>query len=97
VEVVALEHARHRVLRRELDHVRPHGTHEPLGVEAHLGSFGIEHLEDLRLVGLRVREILSRVNGLRVTFLPVGSPIMPVKSPIRKMTWCPSSWNCASC
>ena len=28
----------------------------------------------------------SRVSGLRVTFLPVGSPIMPVKSPIRKIT-----------
>ena len=35
----------------------------------------------------------SRVNGGRVADLPVGSPIMPVKSPIRKMTWWPSSWN----
>ena len=25
----------------------------------------------------------SGVNGFRVTFLPVGSPIMPVKSPIK--------------
>src|SRR3972149_6017606 len=35
----------------------------------------------------------ARVSGGRVTFLPVGSPIKPVKSPMRNMTWCPSSWN----
>ncbi|MCY1431217.1 hypothetical protein D9M71_471800 [compost metagenome] len=28
----------------------------------------------------------SRVSGGRVTLLPLGSPIIPVKSPIRKMT-----------
>ena len=33
-------------------------------------------------------------SGGRVAFLPVGSPIMPVKSPMRKMTRCPSCWKC---
>ena len=36
----------------------------------------------------------SRVMGGRVTLRPVGSPIMPVMSPIRKMTVWPRSWKC---
>ena len=36
----------------------------------------------------------SRVSGGRVAFLPVGSPIIPVKSPIRNVTSCPNVWNC---
>ena len=38
--------------------------------------------------------ISSRVSGGRVFDLPVGSPIIPVKSPIRKMTRWPRSWKC---
>ena len=30
----------------------------------------------------------------RVDFLPVGSPIIPVKSPMRKITRWPSCWKC---
>ena len=53
---------------------------------------GIENLEDLRLVGLGVgTRSASRVIGGRVTLRPVGSPIMPVMSPIRKITVWPRS------
>ncbi len=54
LEIVALEHACHGALRRQLDHVG--GTHggEPFGIEAHFGLGGVEHLEDLFLVGLGV-------------------------------------------
>ena len=37
--------------------------------------------------------ICSSLNGGRVELRPVGSPIIPVKSPIRKMTVWPSSWK----
>jgi hypothetical protein len=37
--------------------------------------------------------ISARVRGLRVSDFPVGSPIIPVKSPMTKNTVCPSSWN----
>ena len=54
----------------------------------------VEDLEDLRLVGLGVgRATSSRVSCGRVVFLPVGSPIIPVKSPMRKTTRWPSSWK----
>ena len=49
---------------------------QPLGVVADLGVGAVEHLEDLRLVGLRVGLISSRVSRGRVTLRPVGSPIM---------------------
>ena len=38
--------------------------------------------------------ISSFVSCGRVAFFPVGSPIIPVKSPIRNTTSCPSSWKC---
>ena len=52
-EIVALQHARHGMLRSELDHVG--GTHlaEPLAIETHLGALTIKHLEDL--LGIRLR------------------------------------------
>ena len=37
--------------------------------------------------------ICSSLSGGRVELRPVGSPIIPVKSPIRKMTVWPRSWN----
>ena len=38
--------------------------------------------------------ICSRVRTGRVFDCPVGSPIIPVKSPMRKTTRCPISWKC---
>ncbi len=38
--------------------------------------------------------ISSRVIGGRVVLRPVGSPINPVLSPIKKITRCPRSWKC---
>src|SRR5690606_1721992 len=38
----------------------------------------------------------SRESCFRVSDLPVGSPIMPVKSPITSWISCPRSWNCLS-
>src|SRR5688572_27372675 len=38
--------------------------------------------------------ISSRVSAGRVAFFPVGSPIIPVKSPIRNTTRCPICWKC---
>ena len=93
-EVVALEHARDGVLRGEPDHVRGAHRAEPFGVETHLGAFAVEDLEDLVGVGLGVAlDLLARERRAR-DVLPVGSPIIPVKSPIRKITWWPRSWNC---
>ena len=40
--------------------------------------------------------ICPRVSGGRVAERPVGSPIIPVKSPIRKIAVCPKSWKCLS-
>ena len=54
-EVVALEHAGHRVFRRKLDHPRrTHGVH-PGRVELDSGQRRVEDLENLCLVRLRVR------------------------------------------
>ncbi len=50
-EVVALEQARHGVLGAETDHVLEAQTVEPIAVEANLGFFRVENLEDLGLVG----------------------------------------------
>ena len=36
----------------------------------------------------------SRVSLLRASDLPDGSPIIPVKSPIRNITLCPMFWKC---
>ena len=46
------------------------------------------------LVSLRVRiDLFARKRLARLTFLPVGSPIRAVKSPIRKITVWPSCWK----
>ncbi len=37
--------------------------------------------------------ICSGVRGGRVALRPLGSPIIPVKSPMRNITWCPRSWS----
>jgi hypothetical protein len=52
-EIVALQHARHGVLRAQLDHARGAELVEPLGVVANQGRVGVEHLEGLLLVGAR--------------------------------------------
>ena len=39
------------------------------------------------------QQLRTADRGGRVVFFPAGSPIIPVKSPIRKITWCPRSWN----
>ena len=46
---------------------------------------GSSTLNDLLRRSPRWPAISSRDSGGRVSFLPVGSPIIPVKSPIRKM------------
>ena len=97
LEIPPLEHARHvvagrpggRGLRRRaaLSHSR---------LKRDLGPLAVEDLEDLLLVGLGVRARSPRgSSGGRVFDLPVGSPIMPVKSPITKTTRWPRSWKCA--
>ena len=63
-EVVALEQARDRVLRRELDDVGGLHTLHPLRVEADLRALGIEDLEHLLLVGLGVGGHLLAVERL---------------------------------
>ena len=64
-EVVALEKAGHRVLRREPDHSLGAEGREPAGVEVDDGRLRVEDLEDLRLVGLGVREDLVLARELR--------------------------------
>src|SRR4029079_8429396 len=65
-EVVALEHPRDRVLRRELDHSRSAELVAPRRVEHDLRAIFSKHLEDLRLVRLRVlRNLLRRERGTR--------------------------------
>ena len=51
VEIVALQHARHRVLARQANHACRIHLVEPFGVETHLGSLAVEHLENLVRVG----------------------------------------------
>jgi hypothetical protein len=85
-KVIALEHACHGVRCGEANHVdRRHPIH-PRRVEHHLGAAAIEDAEYLFGVGFGITRDCSRVSGGRVAFLPVGSPIMPVKSPIRNST-----------
>ena len=50
-------------------------------------------LNTCRLYVSALAAICSSFSGGRVVFRPVGSPIMAVKSPMRKMTVCPKSWN----
>ncbi|MNE45965.1 hypothetical protein D3C80_1402830 [compost metagenome] len=57
-EIVTLEHARNRVLRRQLDKVGGGQLIHPGGVERHLGFRRIEDLEHLRLIGLGIRQHL---------------------------------------
>ena len=47
----------------------------------------------LSLAGL-ISALLFGQLGRYFSWIAVGSPIIPVKSPIRKITWCPRSWNC---
>ncbi len=54
VEVIALEHARHGVLRGQTNKVGRRERVHPGGVERHLGLRRVENLEDLLLVGLGV-------------------------------------------
>jgi len=57
-EVVALEEPRHRVARSEPDHALRAELVGPLGVEENLRAAGVEDLEHLVAVGLRVGEDL---------------------------------------
>ncbi|MNO92590.1 hypothetical protein D3C76_841710 [compost metagenome] len=58
IEVIALEHASHGVLRSQANEVgRAHLIH-PGGVERHLGLGRVENLENLGLVGLGIFEHL---------------------------------------
>ena len=60
-EIVALEHARDRVLRRELDHAGRAQRLAPLRVVADLGLVAPEHEPRLSVVGLRVGlDLLAR-------------------------------------
>ena len=52
-----------------------------------LGHAHVAFAMPLREVMLALASISSRVSGGRVTLRPEGSPIIDVKSPIRKMTW----------
>ena len=62
-EIVALEHARHRVFRRELDHAVGAERHQPFGVERHLGLFAVEDQE--HLVGVCTSVRLDFLTGQR--------------------------------
>ena len=93
-EVVALQNARHGVLGTQTNQIFKSKGLQPFAVESNLCLVRIEDLEDLRFVGLRITRDSSRVIGGREAFRPVGSPIRPVMSPIRKMTVWPRSWKC---
>ena len=65
-EVVALEHARHGVVRRELHHLGRGELAEPARVEVDAGALAVEDLEHLRLVGARVGlDLLGRERRAR--------------------------------
>ena len=96
LEVVALEHPRHRLVRREPDELRGRHRVHPLAVEPDLDPRGCRAARSPAACrSPRSRLTDSRVSGARVLFRPVGSPIIAVKSPIRKMIVCPSSWSSA--
>ncbi len=64
VEVIALQHARHGVLRRKPDEVCRTELIHPGGIECHLGLGRIQNLEDLCFIGLGVVEhLLARKRG----------------------------------
>ena len=52
-EIVALQHARHRVPRRQLDHPVGAERREPFRIERDLGLLAVEDQEHLVRVGLR--------------------------------------------
>ena len=54
-EVVALEHPRHRLVRRQAHQVGGRHRAHPLAVEADLRALGVEHRADLIDVGAGVR------------------------------------------
>ena len=86
VEVIALKHARHGVLGSQANEIcRPHFVH-PGGVERHLGLGWIKDLEYLRLIGLGIIEHLFASQRRARSALAAWISIIPVKSPIRKMT-----------
>ncbi|MNN88509.1 hypothetical protein D3C81_2062040 [compost metagenome] len=58
VEVIALEHARHGVLRRQANEVGRRQLIHPSRIEGHLGLGRIEDLEYLSLVGLGILQNL---------------------------------------
>jgi len=66
VEVVALHHAGHGVLGRQLDHAARAQLVAPLAVVAHLGAGGVQHLGGLGVVGLGVDlDLLGRQRRAR--------------------------------
>lgn len=90
-EVVALHHAGQRVAGAQTDEVGGGEVVEPAGVEFHDRLFGIEDLEDLFLIGFGVGDDLFGGQRRTVAERPEGSPMRPVKSPMRKTTLWPSS------
>ena len=92
LKVVAFENLFDGDVRGEPDEaVRAELVH-PARVEINDGLFRVEQFEDLRLVCFSVRVyLLARQGAVASSSLPEGSPIKPVKSPIRKMTVWPSS------
>jgi len=53
-EIVALQEPRHRVLGAQADHALEAQGVQPLAVETDFGLLGIQDLENLRAVGLRI-------------------------------------------
>ena len=83
VEIVAFKHSGHSMFCSQLHHTGGPDIGHPLGVEQHLRAVRVEDLEHLLTVAPGVFANLIRVSGGRVWLFPVGSPIIPVKSPIR--------------
>jgi hypothetical protein len=96
LEVVPLEHARHRMPGGEPNQVSSrHGPH-PGRVELHDGAGRVKNPVDLAAVRGGIGLDLVGVSAGRVAFRPDGSPISPVKSPIRKTTRWPNCWKVRS-
>jgi hypothetical protein len=95
VEVFTLEHLRDGELACQADESFKTQLAEPVAVEADFGFVAVEDLEDLSLVSFCVGVDLLASAG-RVVMRPEGSPMRPVKSPIKKMTVWPMSWKCLS-
>jgi hypothetical protein len=61
VEIVAFEHARDRVLRRQFDHIGGVHRAEPFRIEPQFGAFAVEYFVYLGCVGFRVcQHVLAR-------------------------------------